>query len=167
MTPLESPIEWMLAAAIRRCVRAGNHFTVQNLVEFPPMSFDEFRRLACNRTKVPFFGCAPQVSIESYRVDFLFVTNGLTGRSHLLAVECDGHDFHERTREQATRDRGRDRSLMNLGIPVMRFTGSEISRNADACAAEIHAYLGGKFKEEIANWSRLNAMTWSLKEFVA
>lgn len=43
-----------------------------------------------------------------------------------LAIELDGHDFHERTKEQARRDKKRDRDLSALGFPVARFTGSEI-----------------------------------------
>jgi very-short-patch-repair endonuclease len=54
-----------------------------------------------------------------------------------LAVECDGHDFHERTKEQARRDRKRDRDLQALGYTVLRFTGSEIARDPRAVAKEI------------------------------
>lgn len=43
-----------------------------------------------------------------------------------LAVEVDGHDFHERTKEQARRDRVRDRSLTASGYVVLRFTASEV-----------------------------------------
>lgn len=43
-----------------------------------------------------------------------------------VAVECDGHEYHERTKEQARRDKSRDRKLLSLGFPVLRFTGSEI-----------------------------------------
>lgn len=73
-----------------------------------------------------------QVRVLSYVVDFL-VTTG-TGRR--LAVECDGHDFHERTKAQAAHDRRRDRELLMLGIPTLRFTGSEIYRDAARCAAD-------------------------------
>lgn len=43
-----------------------------------------------------------------------------------LAVEVDGHDYHERTKEQAARDRQRDRDLQSIGVPTMRFTASEV-----------------------------------------
>lgn len=46
--------------------------------------------------------------------------------SKKLAVECDGHAFHEKTAEQAARDKSRDRDLLNDGFPVMRFTGAEV-----------------------------------------
>jgi hypothetical protein len=54
-----------------------------------------------------------------------------------LVIECDGHDFHEKTREQATKDKSRDRDLLNLGYPVMRFTGSEIVSAPLKSAAQV------------------------------
>src|SRR5262249_54867374 len=86
--------------------------------------------------------------------DFLFVTNGILKRSHFLAVECDGHEFHERNKEQAARDKSRDRWLAQGRIPVMRFTGSEINRDATACAMEVHEYLSNRFMEDLEEWNR-------------
>ena len=58
-------------------------------------------------------------------------------RLPLIAIECDGHDYHERTKEQAAKDRSRDRILLADGLRVVRFTGSEIYRDANSCAAEV------------------------------
>lgn len=65
-----------------------------------------------------------------------------------LAIECDGHDFHERTSEQATRDKSRDRDLLNLGYPVMRFTGSEIVAGPLKCAAQVMDWVFDKKSKE-------------------
>ncbi|WP_017182260.1 endonuclease domain-containing protein [Sphingobium xenophagum] len=73
----------------------------------------------------------PQVQIGAYRADFV-----LTSDAQRLVVECDGHDFHERTKRQAARDRARDRSMLEAGYQVMRFTGSEIYADAMACARQ-------------------------------
>jgi len=54
-----------------------------------------------------------------------------------LIIECDGHDFHERSKEQARKDKKRDRFLQSLGIPVFRFSGSEIWNNVFKCAQEV------------------------------
>lgn len=43
-----------------------------------------------------------------------------------MVIECDGHEFHERTKEQARRDRERDRFLQSIGYLVFRYTGAEI-----------------------------------------
>jgi very-short-patch-repair endonuclease len=43
-----------------------------------------------------------------------------------MVIECDGFDFHDRTRQQASRDRTRDRWLQSFGILVYRYTGGDI-----------------------------------------
>jgi very-short-patch-repair endonuclease len=43
-----------------------------------------------------------------------------------ICIYADGHTYHERTEEQALRDRNIDRELQNLGFIVLRFTGKEI-----------------------------------------
>lgn len=79
----------------------------------------------------------PQAQVGDMRIDFI-VTLGLEeDPKPLVFVECDGHDFHERTKEQARRDRQRDRRLQALGHPVMRFTGSEIWADHHAVADEV------------------------------
>ena len=78
-----------------------------------------------------------QVQISDYRVDFLLRMSLAEGASVNFVIECDGHEFHERTKEQAARDRARDRKLQSLGYTVFRFTGSEIWRSPANCAYEI------------------------------
>lgn len=78
----------------------------------------------------------PQAVIEDFRVDFL-IQNG----SASVVVECDGHDFHERTKEQAIADRSRDRRLQELEYAIMRFTGREIYRNAVGCARQVWTFI--------------------------
>lgn len=85
----------------------------------------------------------PQVQLENWRVDFVVYAYDHNGRIlkqpgwRSLIVECDGHDFHERTKEQAKRDRSRDRRSVRDGQDVMRFTGSEIWNDSWECAGEI------------------------------
>jgi very-short-patch-repair endonuclease len=59
-----------------------------------------------------------------------------------IAIEVDGHDFHERTKEQAQRDKARDRALQILGWKPLRFTGSEVFRDAATCAGEVLRIMG-------------------------
>ena len=61
-----------------------------------------------------------------------------------MIVECDGHDFHEKTKEQARRDKGRDRNLQSLGFPVYRYTGSELYADVYRSATEIVRVLTGR-----------------------
>lgn len=77
-----------------------------------------------------------QVALGQFRVDFLLGTSGV-GSNRGIVIECDGHDFHERTAVQAQRDKSRDRWLQMHGYMVLRFTGREIYQNTAACAGEI------------------------------
>jgi len=43
-----------------------------------------------------------------------------------ICIYADGHTYHERTENQALRDRNIDRELQNLGYVCLRFTGKEI-----------------------------------------
>lgn len=71
------------------------------------------------------------VDEQNFRLDFAFFC-----RSAKLGIELDGHDFHERTKEQVQKDKSRDRLLQGAGWRVLRFTGSEVWRDAAHCAQE-------------------------------
>ncbi len=140
MTPLESPIEWMFAAAVRDTI---DDFL---LLQLPPSDLAGVLD-AWSSNASHLYACAPQVRCGDHRVDFMFVGYCAELRPALLAVECDGHDFHERTKEQAARDKARDRDLAQMGIHVMRFTGSEINRNAAACVLDVQRFLDVRSSE--------------------
>ena len=89
-----------------------------------------------------------EVSIETYRVDYLFWDERF---SLGVVVECDGHDYHERTKQQAAYDKARDRELVSRGLQVMRFTGSEIHHSAERCAHEVLALLQRLVRSAVAN----------------
>ena len=85
-----------------------------------------------------------QAQLGDHRVDFLLTLEGsnrdsngrLQTASRRMVVECDGHDFHERTKPQAKRDRGRDRLLQSFGFLIFRYTGQEIWEDVFACATQ-------------------------------
>lgn len=77
------------------------------------------------------------VALLAYRVDFVLVQCRPGGQRVVLAIECDGHDFHDRTKQQAAYDRARDRELLlRKQIVTVRFTGSEIFHSSERCAHE-------------------------------
>lgn len=90
----------------------------------------------------------PQVQIGPYRTDFLFEI-WVPGKSRFLAVECDGYEFHERTKQQAERDKKRDRWFLSQNIPVMRFTGSEIWRDGHGPATDIRNQLNLMYEQMV------------------
>lgn len=81
----------------------------------------------------------PQAMIGPYRVDFVVRFRFDEKQKIEIVVECDGHDFHERTKEQASSDKARDRTLQRLGYRVFRFTGSDIHADARGCARDVIA----------------------------
>jgi very-short-patch-repair endonuclease len=54
-----------------------------------------------------------------------------------VCIYTDGHSYHERTENQAMRDRSIDRELQNFGYQVLRFTGKEIREKMDIVIATI------------------------------
>lgn len=99
-------------------------------------SFSDYRKLLILQ---------PQAQLPDWRVDFIIhayadwarePTGGVEGWRKLI-VECDGHDFHERTKGQAAKDRSRDRWAQANGYEIFRFTGSEIWRDPMGCAGQI------------------------------
>lgn len=82
----------------------------------------------------------PEFPIGKYRADFFVdFAEPICGGRVFGAIECDGHDYHERTKEQAAHDKARDRYFQGLGLIVLRYTGSEIWRDAIKCASEAMA----------------------------
>lgn len=104
----------------------------------------------------------PQYKLESYRCDFLVSYSddvpdcsqrsttpegieipGVEVIERQVIIECDGHEFHERTKEQAKHDKKRDRTIQTNGFHVFRYTGSEIWNDAATCAKEVIEFLTG------------------------
>lgn len=68
----------------------------------------------------------PQSALEldgqTYAIDFM--VESLDGKVK-LAIELDGHDFHEKTKQQAAHDRARERTIIRhgytiFGLPALR-----------------------------------------------
>lgn len=76
----------------------------------------------------------PQYQIGLYRLDFALV-NVPGCRLLKVAIELDGHDYHS-SQDQRNHDTDRERWLMRHGWQVVRFTGSQINRDAEACVRE-------------------------------
>lgn len=74
-----------------------------------------------------------QGRIGQYRADFaILFQDGVR-----IVIECDGHNFHEKTKQQAQHDKSRDRFIQDKGWKVYRFTGGEIFRSPLACAESV------------------------------
>lgn len=82
------------------------------------------------------FFLTPQAEVAGYKADIALWFQCGRERGGLV-IECDGHQFHEKTKEQAARDKARDRAMLTAGYPVMRFSGSEIFRDPVACVEQV------------------------------
>ena len=119
----ESPIEHAMLDALRRIAIEWGYS--------PVSTWDEVKHRWGDYIVV-----RPQATIGKFRVDFL-VEFQLDAAHLKIVVECDGHQFHERTKTQASNDRKRDRVLQKLGYEVYRFTGRDVHKNADDCARDV------------------------------
>jgi very-short-patch-repair endonuclease len=153
---VESPIEASFLLSLILCARNEEwQIDIRQQPGFSKFPIEaSFGRLHSSSTQLLIL---PQAQIGDCRVDFLLrhsrvgwasrpttkeYSNKGTYRdqAHIerqIIVECDGHEYHEKTKEQARRDKKRDRRLQTLGFPVYRYTGSEIYKNPMECAIEI------------------------------
>lgn len=157
----ESPIERLFLATM---MARGWHRVSSR--EWCDLELDISNRhnLAINRSLMTNedhgFACIPQLDVSiagsAYRVDFAFLSMPEEEMTARLAVELDGHDFHERTKEQASRDKKRDRDFAAAGWTVLRFTGSDIYRDASAALREVGS-VGGSLLRVRSRMSRGSA----------
>jgi very-short-patch-repair endonuclease len=71
----------------------------------------------------------PQLTLGKYRIDFVVIVEFPNSDVLKIAIECDGHDFHEKTKAQASKDKERDRELQKKGYKTFRYSGSDIVKN--------------------------------------
>lgn len=86
---------------------------------------------------------------RGYRLDFVIGMTGDNPAYRTLAVEIDGHAFHERTREQVTYRNQRDRDLQRAGWKVLHYSFEELTSDPHRVvdevfteASEVWAYHG-------------------------
>lgn len=123
----DSPIEAQIGAAILMFFeRAGKPLKLCKMIDLKKPA-DELVLV-------------PQFAWGYYRSDWAILNPTLSGA---LLIECDGKEFHSST-EQRKHDWQKDANAHDRGYLTMRFTGSQIFRDADGCAQKIFdAVLGG------------------------
>lgn len=60
-----------------------------------------------------------------------------------IGIELDGYDYHS-SKEAFTKDRKRQREIEAAGWRVIRFSGSEVYKDAAGCASEALAFITGQ-----------------------
>ena len=128
----ESPIETAFLTALEGLGR----------IQFTDVIISDEDFASVRHVETYWIQVTPQAKIGDYRVDFLISFKAGDAKETLI-VECDGHDFHDRTPDQASRDRERDRALVSPGYKVFRFTGTDINRRAVECVLRRCSCLPG------------------------
>lgn len=103
-------------------------------------SLDRFLRVLRDDWQAKHIFVSPQVNLTGYRIDILMgVSRGVSPK--LLAVECDGQQFHRANQSQVERDADRDAALLLMGIKTMRFSGKQIFNDQWRCARRAIAMI--------------------------
>ena len=133
----ESPIEQLLSMALES-------LNVKSIFKFNPfidvIEIEKQKEIQCGKKK--------------YRVDFFIPVIYKNQENKCFVVECDGHEFHQKTKEQVEKDNIRIRDLQKQGYEVIRFSGTEIWHRPYKCADEILKIILSKckyIKEENTN----------------
>lgn len=88
---------------------------------------------------------------KRYIADFLFETDEFVNRFNTnkkIIIECDGYEFHQKTKEQVQHDNEREYDLKMAGYEVLRFSGTQIYNNPIKCAEDTYNYIMKFIKEE-------------------
>ncbi len=134
----ESPIERLLLLSLFENI-APSLYLLCNREPFHEFSFDIKQQAVI-----------PMGGVNKYRCDFLLSVSFFDSRSDVkitqidCVIECDGHDFHEKTKEQVAKEKKRDRDLISMGYDVIHFSGSEIWNDADSCSVYVCDFIEKK-----------------------
>jgi hypothetical protein len=146
----QSPIEKLLLAEIIIILGFADQSPQKRLFRnlMPALTVDRFRELSLDAFEMDSLntsgegGCVSigtQIACGRYRCDIcIFAYTGpgtvaaAQGESLVVIVECDGHDFHERTKEQAARHR--QPSLGQWRRPWLTASGASISTSRTGSA---------------------------------
>lgn len=88
---------------------------------------------------------------KKYIADFVFEADIYVNPYFVvkpLVIECDGYEFHQKTKEQVMKDNEREFNLKMAGYDVIRFSGSQIYRNPLKCAEDTYQYIQSLIKGE-------------------
>ncbi len=126
----ESPIEQILSLELNNLNLKYSCFLNRNI---KILDIENQAQIECRNNK--------------YRVDFLIPVIFYKNIYRCFVVECDGHNFHEKTKEQVKKDNIRQRNIEANGYRMIRFSGSEIYEDAYTCAMEVFSTIYKTYKQ--------------------
>ena len=85
-----------------------------------------------------------KASGKKYIVDFYFEEDEYVNKFNTdkkIIIECDGYEFHQKTKEQVQKDNEREYNLKMAGYEILRFSGTQIYNNPFKCAEDTYNYI--------------------------
>lgn len=86
-----------------------------------------------------------QCNDKTYYADFTICydekLNDMLKENFNLIIECDGYNFHQKTKEQVDYDNKREYDLKMQGYEILRFSGRQIYNNPMECAEETLKFI--------------------------
>jgi hypothetical protein len=82
-----------------------------------------------------------KINGHKYRPDFRISYIDKLQKERFLYVDCDGHDFHERTKQQVAYQNNRDFDMKFENIELLHFSGFQIHNDDIQCAKKVYEYI--------------------------
>ena len=73
-----------------------------------------------------------------------------------VTVECDGHDYHNKTKRQVSNGNKRSNAMQKSGLTVIHFSGSDLFKYPYQCAEEAYCIIIKKYKKDLKKWIENN-----------
>ena len=129
--------------------------TIRESIESPieqifKTAFDLYMQLLNKEYIFLFSQVTIKVEKKKYIVDFYFEQDQYVNRfdtDKKIIIECDGHEFHQKTKEQVKHDNEREYDLKMAGYEIIRFSGSQIYNEPFKCVEDAYNYIIKSIKE--------------------
>jgi len=135
-TPIHSPVEQLfwIEWQFRRAASFDRYLDFDSKFELFPQVKNKFTGKYILDFQVDFFAFI----MNSYDSKYVGHEQAISEKVEMqfLGIEIDSHIWHEKTKEQAKRDKERERFLVSQGWKLLRFTGSEVFMDAHECVEE-------------------------------
>lgn len=131
---IKSPIEQIFITAFEIYCKYNNK---ENIYLFPQ------KEVICNKKR---YYIDFEFEADDY-LSHLILGEKIKNPNFKLAIECDGYEFHQKTKEQVQRDNEREYDLKMAGYEVLRFSGTQIYNKPLKCAEDTYNYIMRKIEE--------------------
>lgn len=97
------------------------------------------------------------VDKHHYRIDFELLVDTIdnypmsnSSTATRIFIELDGHDFHEKTKEQVAHDKKRERDLSDKCDALLRYSGSEVYQDPSKVVNDVLTHAQKEFQAKLS-----------------